>query len=134
MLTHIETILSVRDAQPWTKRWLEILKGEVTTSGQKATAAQVQARKQSRRGTIAATFDGDSGPVMPRFGFGDPVSYAFIEHAVRHLKLTGAVRHGAECFNFYFPQPLDEEYLVVWEVHISRGGLALGPRLMTSQS
>lgn len=27
----------------------------------------------------------------------------------------GAVRHGAECFNFYFPQELDEELLVISE-------------------
>ena len=26
-----------------------------------------------------------------------------------------AVRHGAESFNFYFPQDLDPEYLVVWD-------------------
>ena len=30
-VTHIENILSVRDAQPWTKRWLEVLKGELRT-------------------------------------------------------------------------------------------------------
>jgi len=23
--------------------------------------------------------------------------------------------HGAECFNYYFPQELDEEFLVIWE-------------------
>jgi len=27
----------------------------------------------------------------------------------------GAVRHGAECFNFMFPQDLDEEFLIVWD-------------------
>ncbi|KAK7254752.1 hypothetical protein SO694_00130032 [Aureococcus anophagefferens] len=27
----------------------------------------------------------------------------------------GAVRHGAECYNLYFPQELDDEYLVVWD-------------------
>jgi hypothetical protein len=26
---------------------------------------------------------------------------------------NGAVRHGAECFNYYFPQDLDEEFLVI---------------------
>ena len=31
------------------------------------------------------------------------------------LKECGAVRHGAECFNFYFPQELDAEFLVVWD-------------------
>jgi hypothetical protein len=32
---------------------------------------------------------------------------------VSNLTDTGAVRHGAECFNFYFPQELDDEFLVV---------------------
>ena len=27
----------------------------------------------------------------------------------------GSVRHGAESFNFYFPQELDDEYLVVYD-------------------
>ena len=116
MVTHIETILGVRNGLPWTKRWLEILKGEVTVTGRRASQRESRARKQAaaRRGTIAGSLGGD-GPQMPRFGFGDEVSNAFIEHAVRHMQLSGAVRHGAECFNFYFPQPLDEEYLVVWE-------------------
>ena len=34
---------------------------------------------------------------------------------VESLIVTGAVRHGAECFNFYFPQELDKEFLVVWD-------------------
>jgi len=29
--------------------------------------------------------------------------------------LTGALRHGAECSNFYFPQEMDTQYLIVWE-------------------
>lgn len=33
---------------------------------------------------------------------------------VRSFQDTGAVRHGAECFNYYFPQDLDAEYLVIW--------------------
>ena len=35
--------------------------------------------------------------------------------AVDRLSKTGALRHGAECFNFYFPQELDNEYLIIWE-------------------
>ncbi len=27
---------------------------------------------------------------------------------------SGAVRHGAECYNFWFPLELDPEYLVIW--------------------
>ena len=50
---------------------------------------------------------------MPKYGFGDPKSYAIMGHAVKRLAEFGAVRHGAECFNYYFPQDLDEEYLVI---------------------
>jgi len=28
-------------------------------------------------------------------------------------KKNGAVRHGAECFNYYFPQEIDEKFLVI---------------------
>jgi hypothetical protein len=31
----------------------------------------------------------------------------------------GAVRHAAECFNYYFPQDLDDEFLVVWHSYSS---------------
>ena len=34
---------------------------------------------------------------------------------MRALNASGAVRHGAECFNFWFPQELDEGFLVVWD-------------------
>lgn len=50
---------------------------------------------------------------MPKYGFGDPKSYAIMRHAVHRLEESGAVRHGAECFNFYFPQDLDDEFLVI---------------------
>jgi hypothetical protein len=54
-------------------------------------------------------------PHVPPYGFGDPTTYEVIASAVEHMNLTGAVRHGAECSNFYFPQEMDTEYLVVWE-------------------
>jgi len=50
---------------------------------------------------------------MPKYGFGDPKSYAIMRHAVKRLEEFGAVRHGAECFNYYFPQELDDEFLVI---------------------
>jgi len=50
---------------------------------------------------------------MPKYGFGDPKSYAIMRYAVKRLEEFGAVRHGAECFNYYFPQDLDDEYLVI---------------------
>ena len=52
---------------------------------------------------------------LPKYGFGDATSYRLCGDAVKATLSSGAVRHGAECFNFYFPQELDDEYLVVWE-------------------
>jgi len=54
-------------------------------------------------------------PSMPRFGFGDPTSYSLIEASVhRSAKTCGAVRHGPECFNYFFPQDIDEEFLIIF--------------------
>jgi hypothetical protein len=52
-------------------------------------------------------------PDVPPFGFGDHKSYSITEYIVSQLHESGAVRHGAECFNYYFPQELDEEFLLV---------------------
>eukprot|EP00567_Pseudictyota_dubia_P012368 CAMPEP_0197444196 /NCGR_PEP_ID=MMETSP1175-20131217/9732_1 /TAXON_ID=1003142 /ORGANISM="Triceratium dubium, Strain CCMP147" /LENGTH=622 /DNA_ID=CAMNT_0042974939 /DNA_START=63 /DNA_END=1931 /DNA_ORIENTATION=- len=71
---------------PWTKRWLDILK------------------ENAVKGVH---------PVVPKCGFADPKSYCIIEHAIRRLEESGAVRHGAECFNYYFPQEIDDEFLVI---------------------
>lgn len=86
-VTEIENVMdSSRAGDSWTVKWLDVLK------------------KAAREGFH---------PEMPRFGFGDPKSYSIMKSAVSHLKDTGAVRHGAECFNYYFPQDLDDEYLVI---------------------
>jgi len=87
-MTNVERVLNEPKAQGWTKRWLEVLKLEATNGFH---------------------------PTMPEFGFGDPRSYDIMLKAVERLNISGAVRHGAECFNFYFPQELDEEFLVVWD-------------------
>lgn len=68
----------------WTGRWLEILKKKKTVT-----------------------------PPMPRYGYGDSKSYSIMECAVTRLVESGAVRHGAECFNYGFPQELDEELLII---------------------
>jgi hypothetical protein len=91
-VSQIEWILGNQSesGQPgsWTSEWLEILKYAATQGFY---------------------------PKMPTFGFGDPTSYALIEAAVgRSKKSCGAVRHGPECFNFFFPQELDEELLVIY--------------------
>lgn len=41
-------------------------------------------------------------PKTPKYGNGDPRSYEIIEVAVSRLSETGCVRHGAECFNYFF--------------------------------
>ena len=79
-------VLAEPSAAGWTKRWLEVLKREATLGFH---------------------------PEIPPFGFGDPTSYDIMAKAVHRLGMTGAVRHGAECFNFYFPQ-------------VRRGGEACG--------
>lgn len=87
-LGHLEDLLNSPDDKAWTSRWLEVLK------------------KENERGFH---------PDLPKFGFGDPTSYALIGDVVTTTEGCGAVRHGAECFNFYFPQELDEDFLVIWD-------------------
>jgi len=86
---NIEEILNdAPSAVSWTTRWLNLLK---------------------REGLKEKSFK----PKMPRFGFGDPTSYRLMEGAIQLFTRDGAVRHGAECFNYYFPQELDEEFLII---------------------
>jgi hypothetical protein len=92
MLNHcvdeIEGILSTpREGSNWTTRWLEV----------KMKHMQDDSHKEE----------------MPPFGYADPRSYKMMTGAVLRLKDNGAVRHGPECFNYGFPQDLDDEYLVV---------------------
>uniref|UniRef100_A0A7S2DY20 Anthrax toxin edema factor central domain-containing protein n=1 Tax=Octactis speculum TaxID=3111310 RepID=A0A7S2DY20_9STRA len=49
------------------------------------------------------------------YGLGDPTTTNFIESCCHKLGEHGAVRHGAECFNYMFPQEIDDEdMLIVW--------------------
>jgi hypothetical protein len=54
-----------KEYKPWSLLWLEVLK------------------------------ESSFHPEIPRFGFGDPVSYSIVQNAVERLKMSGAVRHGA---------------------------------------
>jgi len=72
----------------WMSRWLEVLREAASTGFH---------------------------PEVPKYGFGDAKSYHLIQSVIQATLQTGAVRHGAECFNFYFPQELDDEYLIIWE-------------------
>lgn len=87
-LENTKAILETPGPESWTSRWLQVMK---------------VATEQGRN------------PSIPKFGFGDATSINLIDKVVQATKETGAVRHGAECFNYWFPQELDEEYLVVWE-------------------
>lgn len=70
----------------WTCQWLDVLK------------------RETHKGMH---------PDIPEYGFGDPKSYSIMEQAARRLKSTGAVRHGSECFNYYFPQEIDDVFLLI---------------------
>jgi len=79
-----EKILSEPGEGSWTSRWLQVL-----------TESAMHVK-------------------LPKYGFGDPVSYQLISEVIDATIETGAIRHGAECFNYVFPQELDDAYLVVW--------------------
>ena len=73
----VDGVLAEPGAEPWMTRWLQVL------------------QREGAKGLH---------PEIPPFGFGDPTSYAIFKSIVRQVRRSGAVRHGAECFNFYFPQ------------------------------
>uniref|UniRef100_A0A7S3VCX3 Uncharacterized protein n=1 Tax=Chaetoceros debilis TaxID=122233 RepID=A0A7S3VCX3_9STRA len=75
--------------QSWTSQWLKVM---------------------------TESYNEGFSPVVPQYGFGDPKSYEIMEGAAnrfRYYDKNGAVRHGAECFNYVFPQELDEWFLVI---------------------
>lgn len=119
-ISNIEEVLKTQDKSAkntsWTDRWLQVLKSNATKGFH---------------------------PNIPKYGFGDAKvclrwtvcliavlahvinvvllhflrqSYSIVEDAVSFLQGSGAVRHGAECFNYYFPQELDDEFLIVSEL------------------
>lgn len=87
-LDRTRQILKTPSERSWNSRWLQVLQ-EANESG--------------------------FHPEIPRYGFGDKTSYELIQRVVEATSDSGAVRHGAECFNFWFPQGLDDEFLIVWE-------------------
>jgi hypothetical protein len=87
-LERTEEILKTPSSASWNSRWLAVLK-EATNKG--------------------------FHPECPKYGWGDGTSYRLTQAVVEATIESGAIRHGSECFNYYFPQELDEDYLVVWE-------------------
>lgn len=86
MVQQTENILEQPSTESWTTRWLNVLK----ESGDKGFS-----------------------PTIPSGGYSDPKTGFIFKHAIDRLSTTGAVRHGAECFNYAFPQELDEYFLVI---------------------
>lgn len=84
----IEGILaSPEEGVSWTSRWLEVKKNHLR--------------------------QGEELKECKRFGYADPKSYTMMKGAVHRLRGNGAVRHGPECFNYSFPQELDDKFLVI---------------------
>ncbi|OEU23623.1 hypothetical protein FRACYDRAFT_233793 [Fragilariopsis cylindrus CCMP1102] len=81
-----EKILANESTDSWTERWLDGLK-ECASKGFQ--------------------------PKIPPGGYSDPKTQFIFDHAIERLSSTGCVRHGAECFNYYFPQELDDKLLVI---------------------
>lgn len=94
-LAGIKEVLQNRDLKRWTRAWLTILKREASKGFH---------------------------PNLPEFGFADPSTYRIISDLVGGTGFCGAVRHGSECFNWYFPQELDQEFLVIWDGFSQTGG------------
>jgi len=98
-ITHIQRLLDrAREAErqgkqvtAWMKAWMGVL-------------AEHKMDREVKAGLKTCEGHG--------LGFGDATSIEWIEKAVSWTGATGAVRHGAESFNFYFPQDLDDQYLV----------------------
>jgi len=95
-LEKCDAIIAKPGPSSWTTRWLKMLKEE-TKSGFTQTVQ------------------------VPTYGFGDDVSYDLTKKIVGDTSSSGAIRHGAECFNFFFPQELDDDYLVVWDGFTAKG-------------
>merc|ERR1711957_725087 len=97
LLSKTENVLldkegGIRDKKfNWTSNWLE----------------KVTSEEATKKDTLKVH--------KPKLGFGDPTSYQLTQDVVDKLAECGAVRHQAECFNYNFPQELDEEFLVVWD-------------------
>lgn len=80
-------IQKTKDDRPWMTRWFDVVA--------KAKAAGIV-------------------PKQGKFGYGDPTSLRLIEAVVAQTSPCGAVRHGAECQNLFFPQDLDDQYLIIY--------------------
>jgi len=82
-------ILSTPGSTPWNVRWQDIL------------------LEEKKRCPFLSQ-------EIPEYGFGDPTSSELIGGVIQATAACGAVRHGAESFNYLVPQEMDLDFLVVW--------------------
>jgi len=87
-LEKLGSILESPSAMSWHQRWVQVMKEE------------------KAKGFIAS---------VPKYGFGDPSSEAITVEVVAATIDCGAVRHGAECFNYLAPQIMDDNFLIIWD-------------------
>ena len=84
----IEGVLDSPDVnKSWTQHWLEV--------------------------RTKYAFDSRFQKPMKKMGYADPRSREMMKGAVYSLKENGAVRHGPECFNYSFPQQMDDKFLII---------------------
>jgi hypothetical protein len=95
-MDHTVKILEAAAPGSWTSKWLNVMTDE------------------KKKGFA---------PKIPVYGFGDDTSVGLVRQVTKATADSGAVRHGAECFNYFFPQEMDDEFLVVWEGLVERHGV-----------
>lgn len=112
LIQHIDEILSNPSYEPWNERWLDIIKGQSVKASDDSGIDSFTKPARRKHSLIAGSFK--KKHVDGKLGFGDEISQEIIRRA-NHDIGYGAVRHAAESFNYYWPQPPDAEYLVVWK-------------------
>jgi len=117
----------VRYKDPIPEEQVELLKWSLKNIGE---TLDERAKTQSKEGWMEGWFKVTRQaalkgyfPKTPKYGNGDPKSYEIFEVAASRLQDTGCVRHGAECFNWWFPQDIDDELLVVSDTLDLPGGV-----------
>ena len=112
LVKHIDNILSIPSYESWNERWMEIIKGETAMASNESKNESFVSRAKRKQSLIAGSFK--KKHVDGKLGFGDAISQEMIRRASHDIGY-GAVRHAAESFNYYWPQPPDAKYLVVWQ-------------------
>lgn len=95
----------VKYQQPIPKEQIDLVKWSVDNIGDVLDEQEPQSKKgwmETWFGVLKKAACKGFYPKTPKYGNGDPKSYEIISVAVSRLNETGCVRHGAECFNYFF--------------------------------